>query len=222
MRFENRYTRNCLKNKPVLLISNHPFMFGVIALIASIPQRGNSHMIINSEYFNVYPNLDKFLIPVYIRHQNDGNWYEKILTILFDRIFFYPSHTIDEEHKKNIESIADAANKIKEGGLVIIFPEKRTSELEWHKGVGYLTRNLGKVRYNVVFAHLSGNSRRLDYLRLLPYIGKILPPVSINFSECLTLNKVLSKNNDPRQISSELQKEYEIWTKSLNMISSVH
>ncbi len=221
VKFKNNDIQDYLRNKPVLLISNHPFMFGIVALIASIPQRSDSHLIINSDYLNVYPNLDKFLIPVYIRHQNYGNWYEKILKLLFDKIFFYPSYNSDVEHQKNIKSIDDAVNKIKKGELVIIFPEKRDQKLRWYKGVGYLIRNLGSsVKYHIIFAHLGGNSRRLDYLRLFPHIGKILSPISINFSECLTLNKVLSKNNDPEQISLELQKEYEIWAKSLNMIGS--
>lgn len=221
VKFKNIDTQNHLRNKPVLLISNHPFMFGIIALIASIPKRSDSNMIINSDYLNVYPNLDKFLIPVYIRHQNYGNWYEKIVKLLFEKIFFNPLYNTEEEHQKNIKSIDDAVNKIKKGELVIIFPEKRNPKLKWYQGVGYLIKNLGSnSKYYIIFAHLGGNSRRLDYLRLFPHIGKILSPISINFSECLNLNKVLSKSNDSKQISLELQKEYEIWAKSLNMIGS--
>lgn len=216
VRFDSRDAENCLRNKPVLLISNHPFMFGVTALIASIPPRSDSCMIINSDYFSSYQHLDEFLIPVYIRHQNYGNWYEKILAILFDKTFFYPSLTADEEHQENIRSIDNAGNKIKKGGLVIIFPEKRDPKLNWYKGVGYIIKNLGRdVQYKVIFAYLNAKSARFDYFRLFPPVGKILPPVSVDFSAPFSPNKVLSGGNNPGQISLKLQLQYRRWINNL-------
>ena len=46
IKFDNEDVYEHLKNDPVLLISNHPFMFGIVALIASLPNRNNSYLII--------------------------------------------------------------------------------------------------------------------------------------------------------------------------------
>ncbi len=216
IKFENKETYEHLKSSPVLLISNHPFMFGIVALIASLPSRNNSYLIINSDYSNVYDNLDKFLIPVYIRHESYGNWYERLLAIILRESNNIYSKISKKEHNKNIQSIYETRNKIKLGGLVIIFPERREREKPWYEGVGFLLKGADKqAKQNVIFAYIGGGSRRLDYLRLIPYFGRFLRPISINFSAPITLSKVLSEYRDPKKIAQILQNEYKMWSRSL-------
>lgn len=215
VRYASAETVEVLKSKRVVVVVNHPYEGEAFAIVAALPNRKQVYLIVNATMMHITKEIDKHLIPVYIQHHIDEgkgkNTQSKILEL------FHPSTHFSEaeEHKRNIESIANANRKLQRGGLIIIFPNpgERDSVIPWYPGVGHLLKGVNddKPLY-VVNAYIRGTSN-WDYLRLFPRIGALLPELTVFFSEPQEV-RVLARQ-PARNITTLLEKHYRAWVKTL-------
>jgi hypothetical protein len=198
-----------LKNKPTLIISNHPSQAEVLILLGLLEKREDAYLIADHSFLKLLPSLDKHIIPVYINHRLTGkqkdNWKFWLLTK------FHKSECFSKEvaHQKNIESIDLATQKINQGGLVIIFPAVGENKGKFLCGVGNIIKDLtSPAKVNLVMVHVEGTST-LDYLRLIPGFNRILPTIKFNFAKPVSLTKF--KGTDAKVITQNLEDFYYLW-----------
>lgn len=208
----NKKLEDILKNKPTVIVANHPNDAEVMALIASMPDREDAFLVVNQRMIGVAPNIDKFLIPVYIDHHNNQKNHSKFLSFFLRRYNPKIPLTPQQEHQKNIESIAIAAKKVADGGLVIIFPGGRSVDGSWFNGVGFLLEQAREMDINIVCVNIEGTSM-FDYLRIIPKTGFILPEVTITFAPPIKLKDVW--DNNPKKITQNLELRYNSWVNIL-------
>ena len=194
-------TKKILLKNRIIIIANHPYESDPFLLFSSLPLRKEIFLIFTHIFTGINKEFDKHVIPVYVQH--DTKNIMSIKKILLRLIHKYPLYAPEEEHDKNIKSIKKASSYIDKGGLVIITPSGRGRK-QWYPGVGYLIKGLRKPAY-VIFTHIQGSSN-LDILRIFPYIGKILPTISIEFSFPLATNSL--KKKAPKEIVATLEKKY--------------
>lgn len=205
-------TQKILKNDRVLLICNHPAQADVLLLLAAIPNRPKTFLVIMHGILSVLPAINKYLIPVYITHRIDSDSQHDWKYNLLKKIHFIPEYSQEIAHQKNIKSIALAAQKIDEGALVSIFPAGGTKDAKkFLPGVGYLIKNLKfPQKTKLVMAHVSGTSA-WDFLRIIPFVKSFLPKFRIDFSEPLKMNNFTEGTG--REISQKLQQVYDSWSR---------
>ena len=206
--------KRVLKEEAAVVVANHPFQAEVFALLASLPPRKNAFLIATHEFYGIFPHLDQHLIPVYVKHHSPPTKKEQFfLKLLY---FFHPSEilTADQAHQKNILSIDTASQKVRDGSLVIIFPEVRRTE-KWQAGVGYLLKNIkGNKKVYFVQAHIEGTTGK-DYLRLIPFVKRFLPAFKIFFAKPLKINDIVNKTDDAKKTAAFLAERYYNWSNSL-------
>jgi 1-acyl-sn-glycerol-3-phosphate acyltransferase len=205
-------TQKTLKNDRVLLICNHPAQVDVLLLLASIPPRRKTFLVVMHGLLSILPAINKHLIPVYISHRIDNHDQQDWKFKLFQKVHFVPEYSKDTAHQKNIKSISLAAQKIDEGSLVAIFPAGGTKDARtFLPGVGYLIKNLKyPKKTKLVMAHVDGTSA-WDFLRIIPFVKFFLPKFRVDFSETLNINNFTKGNG--REISQKLQQVYDSWSR---------
>lgn len=202
--------QHILQTKPVIVVANHPDDVEVIALIASLPERRDVYMIVNARMMGVVKSVDRNLIPVYIEHHHNPYHHNAILRYLLET--YHPKDTLtpEEEHGRNIKSIDRAAEIVNGGGLVIIFPGRRSVDGHWFPGVGHLSKKVKNRKSTYIFRVFSQGTSFLDILRLLPFMSHFLPVITIHFSQPLIVDDI--GNHNPKKITSILEKIYMAWT----------
>ncbi len=205
--------QHILQTKPVIVVANHPNEAEVIALIASLPDRKDVYLIVNARMMGVVKPIDRYLIPVYIEHHHNPYHHNEFLSYLLKT--FHPKDilTPEEEHERNIKSIDRAAQIVNRGGLVIIFPGRRSVDGHWFPGVGHLVKNIISRKRTYIVQVFSQGTSWMDYLRLIPFTGFFLPVITMNFAQSLIVNDIWIHN--PKKITSILEKMYLAWTKKL-------
>ena len=209
-------TRNILENEPVLISLNHPHEAETYALLATLPKREDCFLIVNSDCLGIIPSMDKYFIPVYVKHHQRDNIKNrrKLSAVITEKFSLDELNDAGCEHDKNVKSINTAAGKIRNGGVVIICPEKHDSEKEWFCGVGYLANGAGlKKRVYYMKTFVKGTSK-WDYLRYVPGVAKIMPKAKIYFSKPEILAEKVKE--DPKETAKNLALEYYKWTEDLN------
>lgn len=205
----NKFINEILAKKSVIIVGNHPYDTEEIAIMASLRPRKDMYLIVNSHFMGVCPELDKHLIPVYVNHHSVNGKrkiiFRKILRILHPTRIYNQK----EERAKNIESIKLAVNKIKNGGLIIILPDKKTSDGKWFSGVGHLIYGLGKNSDAFILQTYVQNASYKDYLRAIPFLGKILPKITTHFAKPLKIKDIWG--SDGKKIASNLEAKYNKW-----------
>lgn len=204
--------KQILETKPVIVIANHPFDSEEVAIMASLPSRKDSYLIVNSHFMGVSPQLDKHLIPVYIWHHVTDGKPKKFFGRLLHK--FHPTsiYPPDVEEKKNRESIRHAAKIITNGGLVIMFPGRRGKHGHWFSGIGHLIKNLGNNKHSyIVQAFVQGTSDA-DYLRMFPWFGRFLPTIHVTFAKPIKISDV--RQADGKKIAIHLEDGYNRWIKT--------
>lgn len=212
----NKKTSQILLEKPLVIVANEPCGAEIIMLAAALPPRENTSIIMNADFLNLSSNFDKYIIPVYIRHHKAENKLHRFSLKLLNLMHRFPTLSPEEEHQRNIRSIASASQRVGQGGAVIIFPEAKSVDGKWRSGVGYLLKNIqSKDRVYLVKCYISGTSP-LDYLRLIPQVSKILPAVKITFSQPQEVGPLLDIYQDPKKLTEELERQYYNWLKSIS------
>lgn len=206
--------KEILENKPVVLVSNHPFALEPTAVLASLPSRNNFSFIINSIYLHLFPDLDKYLIPVYLRHHFKGNRskLDAFCVKIIDKLNPTPRFTSEIEYQKNREAVSLAAKKVKLGCLVYITPEKHSKEKGWHKGLGFLLKEIGPLKKGFYVKAYVKNTSPWDLLRLFPYLGRFLPTLKVYFAKPQKIAEVFEE--DAKKLTAKLEKEYNQWVKT--------
>ncbi|KKR68134.1 MAG: hypothetical protein UU09_C0015G0001 [Microgenomates group bacterium GW2011_GWA2_40_6] len=205
--------KKTLSHNRVLLISNHPNQAEVLAILAALPQRSDYYLVANHKFFSILPAIDHHLIPVYIDHQSTEKHVSWKLR-LFKKLHYHADLDKTIAHQKNIDSIALASQKLSAGALVQIFPVIKDATKEFSPGVGYLLKNSQSIsKTQVVMIHVAGTSD-LDYLRLLPFVGKFLPPFEITFSHAYSASDFIAETG--QATANNLEITYRAWFSSVN------
>lgn len=204
-------TKKSLKNDPVLLICNHPAQADVLLLLAAIPPRKKTYLIAMHGLWSILPAFNKYLIPVYINHRVEDHQRPDWKLKIFKKLHFIPQYSKEVAHQKNIKSITLATTKIDEGSLVAIFPAGGSENgRDFLPGVGYIVKNLkNPQKTKIIMAHVSGTSS-WDFIRIFPFIGKIMPKFKIEFSDPLSAGNFTGDNG--RLISLKIQNVYDRWS----------
>lgn len=205
---------NVLKNKPVVVVSNHPAESDVPVLLSSLSNRKDFYLVINSSFCNIGKNIDKHLLPVHIvQRLFDSNKLNLRLRLLRA---IHKTDLLDKEtaQQKNRESINNASEKINRGGLVTIFPAAGSKDNKWFSGVGHIISGINKNREAfIVMAHIKGTSD-WDYLRIIPGIRKLLPKIEVHFAKPIKINEV--KRLDPKETVARIEEKYKVWSSGLS------
>lgn len=204
-------TKKVLKKDRVLVICNHPFQADVLLLLAALPQRSDTYLVIMHHLLSVLPSIDKHLIPVYISHRVNSHSKSDWKLNLLKKIHFSPDYSKETAHQKNVQNIVLATQKIDQGHLLCLFPAGGTeNRRDFLPGVGHIINNLQKPkRTKLVMAHVSGTSA-WDFFRLIPLINRFLPRFKINFSKVFTASEFSLA--DPKNTAKNLQGFYDRWS----------
>lgn len=204
--------KKSLQKEGVLIVANHPAETDVPALLATLEQRKDVYLIINSMFTGLIKNMDKHLIPVYVTHGLKQSKFD-----LKERLFFWMTGkkiiSKEESQIKNKESIKKAGNLLKKGAVVIIYPGPDSRNGKWFPGVGYLIeRARSNNKTKILMAHIEGTSK-LDYIRLIPGISKLMPNFRVTFSNLLKIGDVWQ--GEARQTAQYLELIYKNWQEGL-------
>ena len=207
--------KEILREKPTVVVGNHPSFAEILTTVASLEPRDDMYGIGISLFLGIGPNISKHVFPVY-RTKQMSSERQKFLVRAGYLLNLGPNISPEEAHKKNIESVNKAAEAVKDGALVIIFPQGiRSGRERWSRGVGHLLSEIGKNSNGyLIFVYSEGVSS-LDYLRLVPGIKKLIPPASVTFAQPRTITSVLEGGGDPRSITERLKVDYRAWIGSL-------
>ena len=75
-----------------------------------------------------------------------------------------------------------------------------------------MIKNIGRTEAYVINARVAGTSD-LDYLRLLPGVGKFLPTITVTFSGAIKIQEINS--GQPKDITQRLEELYTNWEKRI-------
>ncbi|MBL7150867.1 1-acyl-sn-glycerol-3-phosphate acyltransferase [Candidatus Microgenomates bacterium] len=199
-----------LRSEPVLVIANHGHEAETVALYAALLQRDDIYTVGVAAFQGIGPNFSKHLIPVYVRPSSvDPS--EMKLSSRIGRALSLGTDMPENAHELNKASIARAAQIISGGGLVVMFPSGARKKNIWSPGVGHLIIGINKdCGAYIVKAHIKGTSN-LDFLRLVPGLKKLMPPLRVTFAEPRSVTDYLKEKVDPKELVFQLQDEYTEW-----------
>jgi len=208
-------TIEILKSKSVILVANHPYEFEILLLIAALPKRDDIFTIAASDLMGAGPNTDSYIIPMFI-HKYFAEGSHKLSVKIAKLLRLGPRLSPLNAHRRNVDNLAHAASKVKNGALVIIFPEgilKKGSP--WLSGIGYLLRAVNK-KSNAFYAraYIQGTSS-FDILRLIPIVRRFFPPIKVYFDRPEEISLILNGSEHPKEITKNLQVEYNKWASRL-------
>jgi hypothetical protein len=208
--FGKEEIRDILAEAPVIIVFNHPHEVETLACLAALPDREDVFMVATYLLMGLMPAIDKHLIPVYVRQRDVIP--RKISAFILEHFAGKGGITLEEKHQRNIQSIRDAAEKVRQGGLVMISPNPDNKK--WHAGIGWMINNAGSMEQAYYIKVHVFHSSLIDYLRLIPGLGRILPTIKIYFSAPVKLSRIWQ--TDGKKLTLELEEEYNEWVKGLN------
>ena len=202
-------TKKILNNQGALIILNHPYYAEIVAAICALPTREDIYFIITDSYYELMPNLRKYMIPVHIQHHTPFVGIKKYFNV--GRLFYYPViKTKDEAHAFNIQSISNAAQLVNQGHIVIICPQGlRVNKPYWFKGVGHLVSQLNPA--TPIINMFVSNSSILDLFRLVPVANRVFPKFHVYFDKP---NYIKIKN--PSEITKQLENKFNRWVSKIH------
>ncbi len=207
-------TWKTLAQEPVLIISNHPAESDVPLLLSILQEREDTYLIASHHFLKILPDVDKNIIPVYISHHH---WETNDVRLkIFNKVHHSEIYNQEEAHAKNRESIALAGEKINAGGVVVIYPAAQEMNHHFRNGVGFLMEQIqNPKKAKIVMTYIKGTSP-WDYLRLVPFLGKIMPKIKIVLSKPFPVNEVIT--SDGKATTKKLETKYNSWTKKLGKL----
>lgn len=212
----NNETKEILEKKPVVVASNHPYDFEILPLIAALPKREDIFAIVASDLMGMGPYTKSYFIPVFV-HKYFKQGKHKLSVKIAKLLNLGPRIRDYEASPRNRESIKDAARKVQNGGLVVIFPEGILPRGNpWLNGIGYLLTSIGGHDAYYVKAYVEGTSH-FDPFRMI-LRGKLLPSFKVYFGVPEDVGSILERISNPRELTQNLQKEYNNWPKTLSVL----
>lgn len=211
--FSQSTTEEVLTKNPVLLVATHPQIIDVAAVLGALPAaRRDVFLLGNSLYLGSGENARAHLIPIYgVANQTTRN----LRSRLWRSTGFEPSPPpLMQSARLNLASLRVASQKIKQGGLVVIFPDgSKEAGGKWFNGVGELVKNM-KENNNarIVFASVSG-SRSRDKFRFLPKAANLLgeAEIRVRFSEPHLISEYLADSRE--SITQRLRDQYDLFSR---------
>lgn len=199
-------TLSILHNKPVLLICNHPYELDIFPILGALPGRRDVYLVASANFLGVGPNIDKQIIPVYIRHTELES--TKWSVWIGSHLSFKSPLPKSQSHARNVQAIKTAASRIKRGSLVVFSPEgPKGIGGGWGKGLGLLiVKLMGIERGYLVMAH-AGGVTNLDHFRFIPVIRKLFPSLKVTFFDPIELGSI-EKYKNPEEITLRLREKY--------------
>lgn len=209
-------TSRILSSGGCLIAFNHPYEVETIAVLAALPDRKDVYLIASDNIRSVM-SVSKHIIPVWIDHhaisEKKGKLSGKIARLLSlrtgpDRI---------TAHRQNILSLKQASKIVRNGSVVLLAPEGfRGKDGRWFGGIGHLIAGIGTdIPAHYVSCHVR-NTSNLDWFRLIPPFGYILPKISVIFSDPVPIAKLLVRQSDPKKLMLDLEKSYRRWSAGLS------
>jgi hypothetical protein len=204
-----------LKDKPVLLLTNHPYLFEIPALISVLPQREDIYIVVNEIFMGLSEEFDKHFIPVSIRH-NISSSIGNILLFFYPLFHRYPKRNKTEAQLYNRTHITQTASLLDQHHVVILAPNPGlvSGQHTWYPGVAHLLKQVkDPASVSVIFAHSKGSSL-FDFLRFIPFIAKLFPTFYVSLSEVQSIDPSFIKNAQPRELMQHIKKSYDTWVTS--------
>lgn len=204
--------RRVLGKEGVLLVANHPAEIDVLVTLATIEERRDWYIIINSMFVGKIEKLDKHFIPVYIDHNLDNNAFSLREQIFF---LFHKKKRLSKEEaqERNRKSLERAAKMLDKGSLVIIYPGPNKVTGRWYKGVGHIMRQVKKKsKVRVVAGFIEGTSK-WDYWRLIPGVSSLLPKFKVSFKLMGKMSDLWEK--DATISTEKLEAMYKRWSEAI-------
>lgn len=210
-------THDVLQKDGAIVIFNHPYELETIVTVAALPKRNDIHIIITKHSLDVCERLNKHLLPIDIDHHAEKEKARKLGGMLVNWLHLRPKTIESEARLFNRNTIAKAARIVKGGGIVAMCPQgPRSDQKPWFDGIGHLLHQVGvQKNCSIIFAFITGTSN-LDYFRLIPRLGSILPNITLTFSQPMTIKRVLNHDKSPKQIRAYLEKTYKHWVKTIH------
>lgn len=211
------YTNDTLETlgaEPVLLVATHPQIVDVAGVIGALPtERRDIFLLGNSAYLGAGKNAIEHLIPIYgVAYQQTRNLRSRLWR---KTGFEAPPPSPMRAARLNVESLRIASQRIKEGSLVLVFPDGSKEEGgEWFNGVGELVRSLrGSSATKVVFASVTGSKSR-DKFRFFPKGAQLLGQTQmvVKFSDPHSINEYLTDQSTKQSITQQLRNQYEVFS----------
>ncbi len=211
-------THDLLQNNGCIVIFNHPYEIETYVVVSALPNRNDLKIIATSNLLGISKSFDHYLLPVYVDHNAKKEKANKLsghFVKLFNlRPYIHP----EEAHKKNIQTLKNASQFIQKGGLVVLCPEGfRGKEGRWFSGIGHLIVGVGSKKEVYYVSCYINHTSNLDWCRLIPFIGRILPAITVSFSNPRPLRDIIDTYRDPKNITLGLEHEYNLWTNSLTL-----
>ena len=211
-------TQDILRNKPAVVVYNHPYDAEPAALIASLPPRADISLVTTETLLGLGNNLAKYFLPIYYTEQSkikkEAERFFKIPEIL--RVRFSPVLNEFEKAKKNWQTLKLAAQRVINGSLVGIAPEGSWGkEKKWFTGIGHLLKEISSdTDAYFVRVYIKGTSD-LDILRLFHLTGTVLPKIEVVFDTPKKIADLLQGNPSAKEITSREEASYKSWVTSI-------
>lgn len=214
--FVDSKTPAILTDKPVVLIFNHPYEIETMVISATLPKRYDAALIMTAHFLDVLPNLNPYILPVYVDHHATREKAGKVSGKIVKLFKLRPAIDLKFAREYNRKTINKAVTFVKNGGLVKICPEGfRGKNGAWFSGVGHLVKGVGtNSQTSIVFAYVK-NTLNWDWFRIVPFVGKIMPPLEVYYSTAQKITKQLT-NNSPSEIKELLHNQYQQFALSVN------
>ncbi len=209
-------THDLLQSDGCIVIFNHPYEIETYAVVAALPNRNDLKIIATSNLLGISKAFDHYLLPVYVDHNARKEKASKLsgrFVKLFNlRPYIHP----EKAHEKNIQTLKNASHFIQRGGLVLMCPEGfRGKGGHWFSGIGHLITGVGSKNKAYYISCYINHTSNLDWFRLIPCLGHILPTITVTFSNPRPLRDIIDTYRDPKNIALGLEHEYNLWTSSL-------
>jgi len=196
---------------PVIIVGNHHGIFDLPALWA--------HTAREDVYFIGMRGAAKYgreiaarLFPVYMSQKPSRYLFERIKNHTFYRI--REGIGREEAVRRNRENASRAAQRVAEGGCLILFPTAGTyvDTSMWKHGIGHLIAEIENPDLRIVFTHIKGSSRK-DLLYLFnPYWFFLLRQrsrkMSVKIHDPIGIGEFRDHDTPPKEISARLRDRY--------------
>ena len=190
---------------PLLVIGNHPNVYDGFTL-TSLFNRDDVWIVSAALNTKLGLALKKRILPVFLSHKPKEN----ILDFFRVPYWTWQEKNLSREsaHRRNIQTISQAARKINANQVVIFFPSgTNPSGKRWAKGLGYLIEKIDNPQAQIVMTHIA-HSQFYDFLRysLFRYLlnWRVL---HVSFSKSIPISTI--KKIDKEERIAYLQSLYE-------------
>ena len=202
----SKKTLGILKKGSALVICNHPYELDIFPILAALPRRQDVYLVASANFLGLGPNIDKHIIPVYIRHTELKS--TKWSVWIGSHLSLKAPLPRDKSQAKNNKSLTVAAEKINDGSVVLFSPEGPMGiKGGWGTGIGLLINQIKNPNNSyLVMAHASGVTT-LDHFRFLPGVRNLYPKIGVQFYEPIKLS-TFEVLGSPTEITRTLRARY--------------